>query len=164
MKELEELYKDIQPKIYSFFYVKTLDQNTAEDLTHDTFYEAMKGFNSFAGKSTIQTWLFSIANNLLKKYYRSKKYRKKLVETLSKEDKKTNSLEEELMIKERSGKLIEQINQLDSLSKEIVTYRIYGELSFKEIGELIGKSENYTRVAYHRAKLKLQKEMEGFHG
>ena len=51
------------------------------------------------------------------------------------------------------------ISQLDDLSKEIMTLRIYGELSFKDIGELVQKSENYIRVTFHRTKLRLQKEM-----
>ena len=49
MNELEKLYEEIQPKVYSFFYIKTLDSAIAEDLTHDVFYEAMKGFHSFSG-------------------------------------------------------------------------------------------------------------------
>lgn len=51
------------------------------------------------------------------------------------------------------------IGKLDPHLSEIILLRIYGDLSFKEIGELTGKSENYTRVAFHRLKNKLQKEM-----
>ena len=78
MNELELIYQEVQPKIYAFFYVKTSNQAVAEDLTHDVFYEACKGIKSFAGKSSLQTWLFSIAKNLLKKHYRSKRYNHKL--------------------------------------------------------------------------------------
>ncbi|MEI2401071.1 RNA polymerase sigma factor, partial [Paenibacillus phytohabitans] len=66
--------------------------------------------------------------------------------------------------KETKQNLINFINRLDDVSKEVVTLRIYGELSFKEIGSLLGKSENFARVTFHRAKLKLYKEMEGYHG
>lgn len=52
------------------------------------------------------------------------------------------------------------IHQLEDLPKEIVTLRIYGELSFKEIATLVNKSENYTRIIFHRAKLKIQKELD----
>lgn len=72
------------------------------------------------------------------------------------------SPEEHLLKTEKERRLLEEINRLDETSKEIVTLRIYGELSFKEIGMLTGKTENYARVGFHRAKLKLQQEMEGY--
>lgn len=162
--ELEELYQEIQPRIFAFFFVKTSSKELAEDLTQEVFYEAIKGLNSFSQKSTIQTWLFSIAKNRLKKHYRSKKYKDNLHEILAKEEHPSTTPEELLLIKEEKISIIEQINQLDELAKEIVTLRVYGELSFKEIGILIEKSENYARINFHRAKLKLQKEMEGYHG
>lgn len=159
MKELEVIYKEIQPKIYAFFLIKTNSQAIAEDLTHDVFYEACKSIKSFKKNSTLQTWLFSIATNLLKKYYRSNKYEKKLHSILTQKEIITEkSLEEKLIINEETKSLIKQIQALDDLPKEIVVLRAFGELSFKEIGELVHKSENYVRVTFHRTKLKLQKE------
>lgn len=52
MKDLEMIYREIQPKIYAFFYVKTSNLAVAEDLTHDVFYEAYKGIHSFSGYSS----------------------------------------------------------------------------------------------------------------
>ena len=159
MNEIENLYKEIQPKIYAFFYIKTSNQAAAEDLTHDVFYEACKGYKSFNRDSTLQTWLFSIANNLLKKYYRSNKYKRNLDSMLLNDmGNGSKSLEELFVINEETRTLIKQIQSLDELSKEIVILRIYGELSFREIGQLIAKSENYVRVTFHRTKLKLQRE------
>ncbi|MFS0863932.1 RNA polymerase sigma factor [Fredinandcohnia sp. 179-A 10B2 NHS] len=162
--ELEELYKEIQPRIYAFFYVKTSSKEIAEDLTQEVFYEAIKSLPSFSHKSSIQTWLFSIANNRLKKHYRSKKYQGQLNEMILNDERNTVTPEQELLKNEEKQGLINQINELDEVSKEVVTLRVYGELSFKEIGSLLGKSENYARITFHRAKLKLHKEMEGYHG
>jgi RNA polymerase sigma factor (sigma-70 family) len=162
--ELEELYKEIQPRIYAFFYIKTSSKEIAEDLTQEVFYEAIKSMHSFSQQSTIQTWLFSIAKNRLLKHFRSKKYKSQLNEMLQKETGESITPEQEVLKNEAKQNLIEYMNQLDELSKEVVTLRIYGELSFKEIGSLLGKSENFARVTFHRAKLKLQKEMEGYHG
>lgn len=47
MKDLETLYTEIQPKIYAFFYIKTLNQSVAEDLTQDVFYQALRGILPF---------------------------------------------------------------------------------------------------------------------
>ena len=161
MKKLEEEYEEIQPKIYAFFYAKTGNRATAQDLCHDTFYEACKNMASFNGHSTLSTWMFSIANNLLKKYYRKYKYQQGLMEKLERiPEAEIHSVEELTEINEETKKLLHHISKLDDASREIVLLRIYGELSFAEIGALIGKSENYTRVTFHRLKLKIQKLME----
>lgn len=161
MKELENLYREIHPKVYAFFYVKTGSQSVAEDLTQDTFYEAMKSYHSFRKQASIKTWVFSIARNLLYKYYRSNKYKKHLEKRLVLAHDHPLLLEDAYLLKEESTLLLKCIESLDELRREIVTLRVFGELSFKEIGELVGKSENYARVHFHRAKLQLQKRMEG---
>jgi len=161
MKKLEEEYEEIQPKIYAFFYAKTGNRTTAQDLCHDTFYEACKSIASFNGHSTLSTWMFSIANNLLKKYYRKNKYQQSLMQKLAlMPAAEIHSLEELTEINEDTKILLHHISMLEDAAREIVLLRIYGELSFTEIGALIGKSENYARVTFHRLKLKIQKAME----
>lgn len=161
MKKLEEEYEVMQPKIYAFFYAKTGNRATSQDLCHDTFYEACKSIASFNGDSTLSTWIFSIANNLLKKYYRKNKYQQSLMEKLAMiPAAEIRSIEELTEINEETKILLHHISKLDDASREIVLLRIYGELSFAEIGALIGKSENYARVTFHRLKLKIQKAME----
>ncbi|MFS0612397.1 RNA polymerase sigma factor [Lederbergia ruris] len=160
MQELEKLYKEIQPKIFAFFYIKVQDRSIAEELTQDVFYQAVKGFHSFSGKSTLKTWIFSIANNRLKTYYRSKKYARSLNEKMTLQTEQHQiSPEESFIHKEEYYRLQTHLEQLRPSLREIVILRLYGELSFKEIGELVSQSENYVRLAFHRAKIKLKKEM-----
>lgn len=161
MERLEQIYCELQPKLYTFFYIKTSSLATAEDLTQDVFYEASKNIHRYRGEAALSTWLFSIANNLLRKYYRSKKYERALIEQL---ETKPNSLpfttEQLFELKEEAERLLVQIEALEPTAKDIVLLRIYGELSFKEIGELVEKSENYVRVTFHRTKIKLQRKEE----
>lgn len=161
MKKLEKGYEEIQPKIYAFFFAKTGNQTIAQDLCHDTFYEACKNIASYNGNSTLSTWMFSIANNLLKKYYRKNKYQVGLMQKLSMlPETEIRSVEELAEIKEDTKNLLYHISKLEDSAREIVLLRIYGELSFADIGALIGKSENYARVSFHRSKLRIQKIME----
>ncbi|WP_261179434.1 sigma factor-like helix-turn-helix DNA-binding protein [Anaerobacillus sp. CMMVII] len=74
------------------------------------------------------------------------------------------STEDSFLKKEEKLQLILLIQELDEITKEIVTLRVYGELSFKEIGELVEKTENYARITFHRAKLKMQKELSSDEG
>lgn len=158
--ELEELYKEVYPRIYAFFYVETRNKQVAEDLVQEVFYEAIKKFHTFSYESTLDTWLFAIAKNRLRNFYRSKKYQKLLLEKLPIEETDPTSPEEQLLNKEKQKSLLDAINQLEDVPKEIVKLRMYGELSFKEIAALIKKSENHTRIIFHRAKLKIQIELD----
>src|SRR5690625_3638880 len=156
------MYRSIYPNIYAFFYIKTSNQSVAEDLSHDVFYEACKNIHLYEGKATLKTWIFAIAKNILKKYYRSNKYQKNLEASLHQE--KEDSVptpEEQFFKKEETIDLLKIIESLDEQRREIAILRIYGELSFKEIGQLIQRSENYTRVTFHRIKLQIKTEMEG---
>lgn len=161
MNKLEKEYEKIQPKIYAFFYAKTANRETAQDLCHDTFYEACKNIASFNGKSTLSTWIFAIANNIIKKHYRKDKYQQSLIQKIAvvPED-DIHSIEELAEIHEDMRRLLHHISKLDDDARELVLLRIYGELSFTEIAELLGKSETYARVTFHRLKLRIQKEME----
>ena len=162
MNSLEQIYIELQPKLYTFFVFKTSNISVAEDLTQDVFYEASKSIHQFKGDAQISTWLFAIARNLLSKYYRSKKYERDLqlqLETLP--DIPSHSIETSFELKEEIALLQKQIASLDEITKEIVLLRLYGELSFADIGALLQKSENYARVTFFRAKQKIAKEMEG---
>ena len=162
MNSLEQAYIELQPKLYTFFIMKTSNKTVAEDLTQDVFYEASKTIHQFKGDSTISTWLFSIARHLLAKYYRSKKYEQSLKDKLGNSIERVISTETAFEIKEELRLLQLHIANLDDVVKDILLLRLYGELSFAEIGGFIGKSDNYARVTYFRAKQKIMKEMEGF--
>mgnify|MGYP003540754350 FL=1 len=161
MDALEQIYRELQPKIYAYFYIKTSNSAIAEDLTQDVFYEAAKSIHTYRGEAALSTWLFHIANNLLKKYYRKKSYEKSLASKMEAQPSITLFTTEQLIeIKDESKRLLSKIEQLGPPFKDIVLLRIIGELSFKEIGELLELSENYVRVNFHRQKIKLQREEE----
>ena len=156
MDRLQRLYIEHQPKLSAYFYARTSSRQVAEDLTQDVFYEASKNIHTYRGDAALSSWMYAIANNLLKKYYRSKKYEKTLLEKLEEPTLVAISAEQLVEQRQEIKAIHREIELFDELSKEIVLLRIYGELSFKEIGEVIGKSENYARVQFHRLKLKLK--------
>lgn len=161
MDVLEQIYRELQPKIYAYFYIKTSNSAIAEDLTQDVFYEAVKSIHTYRGEAALSTWLFQIANNLLKKHYRKKSYEKSLASRMEAQPSITLFTTEQIIeLKEESKRLLSRIEQLAPPFKEIVLLRIMGELNFKEIGELLDLSENYVRVNFHRQKIKLQREEE----
>ena len=50
---------------------------------------------------------------------------------------------------------------LDVAVREVMYLRIFGDLSFAQIGEITGRTENWARVTYYRGKEKLRKELDG---
>lgn len=163
--ELEHLYREIYPKMYAFFYANTSSREAAEDLTQDVFYDALRGTHTFAGRSSAATWLFGIARNKLRRFYRSRHYKSRLTDKLVEEVQHVieSGPEDQVVQSEMENRLLALIKQLDDLPREIIMLRAYGELSFREIGELVGITENHARVIFHRVKLQLHKEMRENH-
>ena len=75
----------------------------------------------------------------------------------------TGELIEEIYIRDEMNDLLyKSIDKLDSLSRDVVLYRFKGELSFKDIGDILGKTENWARVTFFRGKAKIVKEMSQY--
>lgn len=159
--ELERVYHDVYPKLFAFFFARTSSREVSDDLTQEVFYEAIKGAGKFRGQSSVRTWLFGIAKNKLNRYYRSKRSASDLEQALvwGQQERHDGGPEDQAIQNETQRMLTERIHRLDEPAKEVVLLRIYGELSFKEIGELVGISENHARVIFHRTKIQLQREM-----
>lgn len=68
------------------------------------------------------------------------------------------SLEEQYCRKEEKMEIFKKVHILDECSKEVVLLRVTGAFSFREIGEICGRSENWARVTFYRAKQKIGKE------
>jgi len=159
--ELEQLYREMYPKLVAFFLANTSSREAAEDLAQDVFCAALRGAGGFAGRSGAAAWLFGIARNKLRRHYRSKRYKARLAGRLIDDARHAEEAgpEERAVQNERQQRLLDAIRRLDDGQREIVLLRVYGELSFREIGEIVGISENHARVLFHRVKLQLHKEM-----
>lgn len=155
---LRQLYREHQRRLYIYFYVRTSNEQVAEDLTQDVFYEASKTIHLYRGDASLTSWLYAIANHLLRKHYRSKKYEQSLHKKLE-GSVPSSVVELEQFVEQRLQvqAIHERILQLEETAQQIVFLRLYSELSFKEIGEIVGCTENYARVQFHRLKQQLKK-------
>ena len=71
-----------------------------------------------------------------------------------------SNLEESIFDKETAFAIHKILHELDEPYKEVFSLRTFGELSFKQIAELFGKTETWARVTYHRARLKIKEELQ----
>ena len=131
----------------------------AEEITQETFYRAMEHIDKFEGKCKLYVWLCQIAKNTFLTY--AKKQKRHVSETdidLSKQIEP--SFENEILDKETVWKLHKLLHELSDPYKEVFMLRILGELKFKEISAVYGKTESWAKVTFYRAKNKLIELME----
>lgn len=160
MTEFEKIYREYFSDV--FLYVMSLSSNKqiAEDITSETFFKAMKALDSFKYNCDIRVWLCQIAKNCYFSYLRKKK---KFVEMdVMIEQTDTVNLELSLIDSELSEKTHAILHDLEEPYKEVFMLRVFGELSFKQIAKLFGKTENWACVTYHRARNKIENRLEAY--
>lgn len=155
VKAFEEIYQLYFEDVFRYLRSLTADEHLAEELTSETFFKAMKSLHTFKGECDVRVWLCQIAKN---NYYTHMKKEKKFVdEQKSVVSQKSNeNIEHMLVDKERAFELHQKLHSLKEPYKEVFSLRVFGELSFKQIGLLFEKSEHWACVTYHRAKEKIK--------
>ena len=151
----DEEYVQYSDVVYRYLLSLTHDEGLAEELTQETFYQAVKSADRFDGSCKITTWLCAIAKNSLYKYARKNPGCAEL------DDEQTvgGSVEDDFLRRESYLVLLKRMHDLDENTKELMHLRLFGNLSFREIGEIMSKTENWARVTFFRTREKLKKEM-----
>ena len=154
--DIEKLYQEYFSVVYKYILSLSRDPLTAEEITQETFFKALKKIGSFRGDCSIRVWLCQIAKNL---YYDQLKKQSRFEELPEEYGESTASPEND-MIRATDRKMINKIlHSLKEPYKEVFTLRTYGELSFSEIAELFQKTTSWARVTYHRAGIMIKEEM-----
>ena len=153
----ERLYEAYYMRVYSYVMTLSGSQQTAEEITQETFFRAMSKSASFRREADEVTWLCSIAKNLFCDEKRREKKTGPVPEELPADGK---SVEQIAADRDSSFRIHLALHALEEPYREAFELRVFGELSFREIGTIFGKTENWARVTYHRARLKLQERMK----
>ncbi len=157
MQSIEQLYEEYFNTVYKYLFCLTHDANFSEELTQETFLKALEHLSSFKGDCKISVWLCQIAKNLLFNELKRKKSKSFVsIDNFSQDLISSSDVENSIVLNEKKINLYKQMQKLDSNSKEVVYLRITGELSFKEIGDILNKTETWARVTFYRAKKKLE--------
>lgn len=156
-----ELYNFFLDRIYRFIYYLVGDEFLAEDLTQNTFLRAWNGLKNFSlSKGTFQSYLFTIARNLVIDNQRKKK-------EVSLESAKADivesgeNLEEKTWKNESMNKVHQALGFLEEDDRQIIILRFFEEMHFDEIAEVTGKNSGAIRVKVHRILAVLKKKLEG---
>lgn len=156
MQDIEQVYKEYFDIVNKYLFCLTRNADIAEELTQETFYRAVKKINTYKGNSKISVWLCQIAKNLWFDYCRKNKRFSKENEQELINEQMIDTTEEQVISKDEKISLYRKMQKLDEITRKVIYLRITGELSFKEIGMILNKTENWARVTFYRGKQKLK--------
>ena len=157
--EFEEIYTTYFRDVYMYILRLSNDEHLAEEITSETFFKAVEAIDSFRGECDVRVWLCQIAKNC---YYRHRKTARRTDSIHGLEIADPDLSLEDRLSHNDEAELIQQIlHDIPDPYKEVFMWRVFAELSFKQIGRMFSKSENWACVTYHRAKSKIIERLEG---
>ena len=156
MQDIEKIYEEYFKTVNKYLFCLTHNNDISEELTQETFYKAVKKIDTYKGECKMSVWLCQIAKHL---WYDQCKRNKKFInteETYLLYLQELNTLEEQVILNDEKIILYKKMQLLDEKTREVLYLRITGELSFKEIGLILNKTENWARITFYRGKNKLK--------
>ena len=153
----EKLYEAYYMRVYSYVMTLAGNRQLAEEITQETFFRAMNRYRDFKPEADEVTWLCTIARNL---FYDEKRREKRAAPMPEEAVSEEKSVEQAAVDRDSSFRVHLALHALEEPYREVFELRVFGELSFREIGMIFSKTENWARVTYHRARLKLQERMK----
>lgn len=158
MTDYGEIYAEYFSDVYKYVLSLSRDESIAEEVTQETFFKAMRNINQFNGTCKLYVWLCQIAKNT---YFTLYQKQKRIVSDIDLDLFDTTSdLETDYLDKDTAKRLHISLHNLNEPYKEVFTLRVFGELSFSQIGELFGKTDSWARLIFYRAKKELQEVMK----
>ena len=156
--EFEQIYITYFRDVYLYIRRLSNSEHIAEEITSETFFKAMKSIDSFRGDCDIRVWLCQIAKNCYYSYIK-KAGRTECIDNVEIAEQGA-SFEERLFRHDTAMQIQKILHDVPKPYKEVFMWRVYAELSFKQIGQIFGKSENWACVTYHRARNKIKEKLE----
>ena len=161
MTDFETIYRACFSDVYRYLLQLSGNESLAEELTGETFFKAMHSLKSFHGHCDVRVWLCQIGKNCYFSYLKKNRRFANMEDSDVLEiPADSPSIEETLVAKSDAMEIHRLLHELPEPYKEVFTLRIFGELSFSQIGKLFGRTENWACVTYHRARQKIRKRME----
>ena len=157
MPDADAVYREYRALIYGYLFRLCRDSGLAEELTQETFYQAVKQWKRFEGKSSIGTWLCAIARN---QYY-SLLRKPRPVPLEGAPEQAAPGFADAVADHSLAMSAHSALHRLPEPYREVFTLRTFCDLKYAEIAELFGKSESWARVTCYRAKQMLADAMKG---
>ncbi|MCR5135188.1 MAG: sigma-70 family RNA polymerase sigma factor [Clostridiales bacterium] len=160
MIAMDDVYREYSNMIFRYLLTLCGDEHLAEELTQETFYQAVRSADRYDGTCKVTTWLCAIAKNKWKEHLRRHPSTVPLEESLLETGPGVAGAEDAFLSRTGEIEVHKAIHRLADPVREVVQLRLLGGLSFREIAEVMDRTEEWARVTYYRGKLSLRKELE----
>ncbi|MBQ7548979.1 MAG: sigma-70 family RNA polymerase sigma factor [Clostridia bacterium] len=160
MTEFEEIYRKYFDDVYRYIRKLSGNEDTAEEITSETFFKAMRSVSGFRGECDVRVWLCQIAKNCYYDHLRKSGKTRSIDDEDFSEPADEESLEEEYLKRDEAERIRAALHNVSEPYKEVFMWRVFAQLSFNQIGQIFGKSENWACVTYHRAKKIIRSRLE----
>ena len=156
LDDLEKLCNLHYKYVKSYALSLCLNEALAEDITQETFYNAIKKIDTFKNDCKIETWFCSIARNI---YLNSK--RRKQTENISDYPNLVadSNLEDNVIKDENVKRILAEAVKLETPYKEVFYMKTLGDMPYSTIADVFSKTENWARVTYFRAKKQIEERV-----
>ena len=154
MEDMDAVYREHARTVYKFLLSQCHDSQLAEELTQETFYQAVKSIDRFDGSCKLSVWLCQIGRHLWYQQLRRKK--REIPADDAAFELPLPSAEDEVISSAGHLDLLRKIHALPEPAREVVYLRSFGGLSFREIGDVLGRTETWARVTFYRSKERLK--------
>lgn len=157
MEKFEDIYEKYYRKVYLFLLKLSGDSSLAEELTQDTLFKAFLHIDQYEGRSSLYTWLCTIAkNNWLAEIKRKKEF----VDTgMDPEINSGMNVENEVLDRHMAELIREEIAHLPEPYGSVCAMKIYAELTYREIAAEFQKSESWAKMTFFRGKTMLMERI-----
>lgn len=156
LDDLEKMCNQHYKYVKSYALSLCLNESLAEDITQETFYNAIKKIDSFKNDCKIETWLCSIAKNIFLNQKRKKQTENILDYPNLSAD---GNIEEEIIKNEKAKRILSEAVKLETPYKEVFYMKSLGDMPYSTIADVFNKTENWARVTYFRAKKQIEERM-----
>ena len=157
MQDFDKIYTEYFSQVYKFVLSLCRDPDLAEEITQESFFKALKNIDSFNCNCRIETWLCQIARNTFYSYMRKHKDQVDYPLEIIISD---ENIEQQFADKEAAYAIHKVLHKIPEPYKEIFWLRTFGDLSFRQVGEIFNKTESWARVTYYRAKVMIKEELQ----
>lgn len=156
----EAFYRDNYRIVYGYLLALCRDPDMAEELAAEAFFRAVERYRDYDGEGRPAAWLCRVARNL---FVDEKRRRRRQLPLEDTPEGRTPPLEETVDRRETTAAVRRAAEELSPEGRQVFWMRLEG-LSFREIGEALGRNENWARVTYFRAKNKVLERVEKENG
>jgi len=154
--EFSQVYRAYVSRIYRYVFARVGNREDAEDLTAQVFYEALEKWPTYKEEGRLPAWLFTIARRKVANYYRSRRLPPPLTPRIAVSTPPWDGVERE----EELNALAQLVDQLSDEEQELLRLRFAAGLTYREIGEITGRSEAATKMKLHRLLRRLAEMWE----